>query len=304
MSRIVFGNHPLNVAKDQPMRIGKEQVGYFTYPDFEISTSDLNTLYISTSELTVGYFELAPGAKFSPPDHHPGVECYYILEGELTEVNPITGQAIRALPGDVVIIPQEGAHGGYNFGTERMKAVFALAPQMVNEKEQKFPTDLDGMWRVLKGVDESHYKIWPDCPELRTYGSINDVGRWPVTGAELNAMPKYLRLIREANKLNVPNGLTNPYLMRFACSNEQIHFGELILPFGGVGCRISDPESHQGETAIFVTSGAISFILIESREVFKIEENEVMFIPKNTEYQMVNNWAEPAHAVFVIAPQL
>ena len=54
MSRIVFGNHPLNVAKDQPMRIGKEQVGYFTYPDFEISTSDLNTLYISTSELTVG----------------------------------------------------------------------------------------------------------------------------------------------------------------------------------------------------------------------------------------------------------
>ena len=33
MSRIVHGNHPLNVPKDQPMRIGHEQVGYFTYPD-------------------------------------------------------------------------------------------------------------------------------------------------------------------------------------------------------------------------------------------------------------------------------
>jgi Mannose-6-phosphate isomerase len=304
MARIVFGNHPFDVPKDKPMRIGKEQVGYFTYPDYAIETSDLNNLYISTSELTMGYFELAPGAKFSPPDHHPGDECYYILEGELMEVNPITGQAVRVQENEVLIIPQEGAHGGYNFGTKRMKAIFALAPQMVNEEEQKFPTDLDGMWRVLKGKDEANYKVYPNCNEIGTYGSISDVGKWPVTGEELRKDPKYLRVIKEDNKLNVINGLNNPYLMRFACSNNNIHFGEIIFPSGGVGCRVSDPESHEGETAIFVTQGTISFIMMESREVFKIEKDEMMFIPKNTEYQMVNNWAEPAHAVFTIAPNL
>lgn len=304
MARIVFGNHPYDVPKDKPMRIGKEQVGYFTYPDFAIETSDLNNLYVSTSELTMGYFELAPGAMFSPPDHHPGDECYYILEGELTEVNPITGQAVRATANEVLIIPQEGAHGGYNFGTKRMKAVFALAPQMVNTEEQIFPTDLEGMWRVLKGKQEADYEPWPDCKETGTNGTINDVGKWPVAGEELRKDPKYLRLIREENKLNVINGLDNPYMMRFACSNDKIHFGELVFPSGGVGCRVSDPESHAGETAIFVKEGIISFIMMESREVFKIEKDEVMFIPKNTEYQMVNNWEEQARAVFCIAPEL
>ncbi len=304
MARIVFGNHPFDVPKNKPMRIGKEQVGYFTYPDYAIETSDLNNLYISTGELTMGYFELAPGAKFSPPDHHPGDECYYVLEGELMEVNPISGQAVRVQEGEALLIPQESAHGGYNFGTKRMKAVFALAPQMVNEAEQKFPTDLEGKWRVLKGKDESQYKQYPNCEELGTYGTISDVGNWPVSGEKLRKDPGYLRVVREDNKLNIINGLANPYLMRFACSNDKIHFGEIVFPSGGVGCRVSDPESHEGETAIFVTAGTISFIMMESREVFKIEKDELMFIPKNTEYQMVNNWAEPAHAVFCIAPEL
>lgn len=49
MARIVHGNHPFNVAKDQPMRIGHEQFGYFTYPDIEfLSQSDLNCMFIST----------------------------------------------------------------------------------------------------------------------------------------------------------------------------------------------------------------------------------------------------------------
>ena len=67
MARIVHGNHPFNVSKDRPMRIGREQVGYFTYPDIEfLERSDLNTLFISTDKLTLGYYELSPGAQFDP----------------------------------------------------------------------------------------------------------------------------------------------------------------------------------------------------------------------------------------------
>ena len=304
MARIKFANHPyIEGGKHNfPMRIGKEQVGYFTYPDFDIPTSDLNTLYVSTPNLTLGVFELAAGSKFSPPDHHPGEELYYIAEGDLTEVNPISGQAVHVQQGEVLIIPREGAHGGYNFGNKRMKAVFALAPNMV--ADQTFPTDLAGKWRVLKGRDEESYKPYPPLEKKVLEGTINDIGRWPVPGEELRKDPKYLRCVTEKEKLNVINGLENPYLMKFAVSNDLIHFGEIVMPTGGVGCRVSDPEKHEGDTAIYVLEGKLSFIMMESRETFLIEKDEVMFIPAGIEYQMMNYHDEFVHAVFAIAPGL
>lgn len=303
MARIVFGNHPFTAEKkEKPMCIRKEACGYFTYPDFEICTSDLNTLYLSTPEMTVGYYELAPGSKFAPPDHHPGDEIYYIMEGELWEVNPITGQNVHLMPGDALLIPFGAAHGGYNFGKTRMKAVFALAPNMVTG--QNFPTDLTGKWRVLKGKDEGAYEKFSDVEKKNVIQTIDHVGRWPVSGQELRQFPGYLRRITEYEKLNVVNGLENPYLMKFFISNDLIHMGELILPSGGKGCRISEPESHAGETAVFVLDGSISFLMTESRETFKVEPGELMYIPKGVEYQMMNYWEEFARAIFVIAPAL
>ena len=300
--RVVYGNHPYNWPKNQPKCIRKEDVGYFTYPDYQLETCDLNSLYISTDKLTLGYYELAPGARFDPPDHHPGDECYYVVEGELTEVNPISGQAVKIVEGEVLIIPFRAAHGGHNFGAKRMKAVFALAPNIV--VGQNFPTDLAGKRRILKGVDEPNYQIYPDLCESPTFGTINHLGRWPVDGATLRKEPRYLRVIDEKAKLSVINGAENPYLMKFAVSNDFIHFGEMILPAGGKGCRISEVESHKGETAIFVLSGTLSFVMDESRETFKVEKDEVMFIPAEMKYCMMNHWAEQAHAVFVIAPEL
>ena len=155
MARIQHGNHPFNVPKDQPMRIGHEQFGYFTYPDIEfLGSSDLNCLFISTDKLTMGYYEFQPGGQFDPPDHHPGDECYYILEGQLTETNCHSGQACTLNPDDVLLIPHGAAHGGHNFSDHKMKAIFALAPNMVKPGDQTFPTDLAGKVRVLKGAQE------------------------------------------------------------------------------------------------------------------------------------------------------
>lgn len=298
MARIVFGNHPFEVRKDQPMCIRKEQVGYFTYPDFDIDTSDLNSLYISTPEVTMGYYELAPGSMFSPPDHHPGDECYFIVEGELTEVNVFAGEAVRLQKDEVLLIPMEGAHGGYNFGQKRMKAVFALAPNMVSG--QNFPTDLRGKWRVLKD-DGGDYQKYPSLEVPRIQGNIDRIGCWPVDGESLRQEPKHLRHIREEDKLLIINGMDNPYLMKFAVSNDLIHFGELIMPSGGKGCRVSEPESHEGCTCIFVLEGALSFMIMETRETFKVEKDELMYIPGGMEYMMMNYWESYARAVFCIA---
>lgn len=301
MARIVHGNHPYNISKDQPMRIGREQVGYFTYPDIEyLETSDLNTLFISTDKLTLGYYELAPGAQFSPPDHHPGDECYYLLEGELTEVNCDSGQACCLQKGDALLIPNGAPHGGYNFGTKKMKAVFALSPNMVKPGTQTFPTDLEGKWRVLNGQQEHQFIKYPSKEEKRCIGTIDCLGNWPVKDQEYREAPKYLHVARENDKLCVINGYTHPYLMKFSFSTKFINFGEFIIPCGGNG-RITDPESHKGQTAIYVVSGYLGVIITETRETFKIHPDEVMYIPQNCEYQMMNYEAEPVHAIFAIS---
>lgn len=301
MARIVHGNHPFDVPKDRPMRIGREQVGYFTYPDYQWETSDLNTLFISTPKLTMGYFELAPGAQFDPPDHHPGDECYYVVEGELTEFNPFAGQTVSVKEGEVLLIPQEAAHGGYNFGTKKMKAVFALAPNMVKPGTQEFPTDLSGKWRVLKGEKEAEFKKLPPKEKADVVPTIDCLGSWPASEEELQTEPKYLHVMNDERKINVINGYKNPYQMKFAASTSNIHFGDIILPAGGKGCRVTDPEKHAGQTAIYVNKGYLTVIITETLETFKIHPDEVMYIPENTEYIMMNHGAEPVHAIFAIS---
>lgn len=302
MARIVHGNHPFNVPKDQPMRIGHEQFGYFTYPDMEfLGSSDLNCLFVSTDKITMGYYEFQPGGQFDPPDHHPGDECYYILEGQLTETNCYSGQACILEEDDVLLIPNGAAHGGHNFGNRKMKAVFALAPNMVEPGTQTFPTDLAGKVRVLKGQQEKDFEHYDAAEEKKYIGTIDRLGNWPVADEELRVMPKYLHVNHPNDRLNIVVGEKNPYLMRFAFSTKDIQFGELVLPVGGHGCRISDPESHKGQSVFYVKSGCLCFIITETRETFKLYPGEVMYIPENCEYQMMNYEAEAATAVFAIS---
>ena len=63
MARIEFRNHPYTEGgiKNEPILITREKLGYFTYPDFDIPHSDLNTLLVSTPNLFAAYFALAPG---------------------------------------------------------------------------------------------------------------------------------------------------------------------------------------------------------------------------------------------------
>lgn len=302
MARMVHGNHPFNIPKNQPMKIGREQVGYFTYPDIEfLAQSDLNCMYISTDKLTLGYYELSPGAQFDPPDHHPGDECYYILEGQLTETNCDSGQACTLNPGEALLIPHGASHGGHNFSNKKMKAVFALAPNMVNPGDQTFPTDLMGKVRALKGEKENQFTKYPAYEQKKYIGSIDRIGNWPVSDEEHRKEPKYLRVSHESDRMDIINGTEHPYLMRFAFSTQYIHFGELILPVGGHGCRISEPESHKGQTALYVKSGCLCVIVTETRETFKIYPDEVMYIPEDCEYQMMNYEAEPVEVVFAIS---
>lgn len=66
-----------------------------------------------SSGISMGTFELPPGAVLDPHHHHPG-EVYYVLDGE-AEVY-IDGEWRPLRKGDVVYVPGDSVHGARNRG--------------------------------------------------------------------------------------------------------------------------------------------------------------------------------------------
>ncbi|MDP7162598.1 MAG: cupin domain-containing protein, partial [Phycisphaerae bacterium] len=92
MAEEIFGNHPFPPDQKKPIHIRGELIKQFIYPADRPHFSDLNYLYASTDRLTVGTWQLGPGGNYDPPDLHAGDEVYYVLDGVLTEHNPILGE--------------------------------------------------------------------------------------------------------------------------------------------------------------------------------------------------------------------
>lgn len=301
MARIEFRNHPYTEGgiKNEPILITREKLGYFTYPDFDIPHSDLNTLLVSTPNLFAAYFELAPGCQYGPPDYHPNDEIYIVLEGELTQVSPFSGQAVTVKAGEALIMPKGCVHCGFNFGQTKAK-MFSCSPGIVDD--QLFPTDMDGKWNMYKRGTREEF------PEPRPFyrntklGTVYDIGKWPCDFEEMRKETQYLYKVSEEDKLRVVRGLDFPILMKISVSNDTIQVGEYIIPAGGIQTRISEPDSHKGEECIFVVSGEMGVFMTESRETFKVMEGEAIYIPAGMEYSLMNYGHEQVHATFVITP--
>lgn len=301
MARIEFRNHPYTEGgiKNEPILITRERVGYFTYPDFDIAHSDLNTLLVSTPNLFAAYFELSPGTQYGPPDYHPNDEIYLVLEGELTQVSPFSGQAVTVKRGEVLVMPKGCVHAGFNFGQTKMKA-FSCSAGIVDD--QLFPTDMTGKWNLYKrGTTEEFPEPKPFYRNTKL-GTINDIGKWPVDFEELRKPPQYLYKVSEEDKLRVVRGLDYPILMKIGVSNDTIQMGEYIIPAGGIQCRMSEPDSHKGECCIYLIEGEMGIFMTKTRETFKLSPDEAIYIPAGQEYSMINYGTNPAHAVFVISP--
>lgn len=301
-AKAVFGNHPFTEeVKETPIYIDKGNIGQFIYPDFGLDYSDLNYMYLSTDNLTVCSMEIGPGGFFNPPDYHPGDEVYYVLEGTITQFNSASGQCIEVPAGETLLIPKGTLHSAYNFGEEPVKVLAAIAPKIV--ESQEFPTDVDGPKRVFKydkGLFKEGIKAWD---EPRLYGTVDNLGAWPVDGNLLREQ-QVLCHITENKKLKVICGELNPVLMKFSVSNDFLHVGEYVLPAGGVKTRHSDVIKHGSEAMILGLEGPMTVYITETRETYIIQKYEGLFIPANTEYQLVNYSGTTAKAIFVVGKNL
>ncbi len=88
--------------------------------------------------------------------------------------------------------------------------------------------------------------------------------------------------------------------LRFITSNDFGQFGEMILPAGGYGPRCSDPDSHEGDGALYCIDGPITVNLTKQLKSFVLEPGDTFFLPAGTEYQLVNFENHAVKCVFAV----
>jgi len=300
-AKAVFTNHPFTEGeKKEPIYVTKNDIGQFIYPDFGLDYSDLNAVYVSTDKITVCTMDIGPGGFFDPPDYHPGDEAYYVLNGVITQFNPLTGQAIRVKAGESLLIPKGALHSAYNFEQEPVRVIAVIAPKIV--EDQLFPTDIPKVKNTFKAEKSELFEQCGELSGIKSHGSIADLGRWPLDGKELRDK-KVIFHITEDRKLFIINGEKQPCLMKFSVSNDFMHTGEYVLPAGGTTCRHTDEISHPGQTVLFGLEGPATVYLTDSRETYVLEREEALYIPENTKYQLVNYGENAAKVFFAIAPE-
>jgi mannose-6-phosphate isomerase-like protein (cupin superfamily) len=303
MAEEIFGNHPFPPDQKKPIHIRGDLIKHFIYPAERPHFSDLNYLYVSTDKLTVGTWQLGPGGTYDPPDLHAGDEVYYILDGTLTEHNPLLGEFMQVRKSEALLLPMHGYHKGHNFEQGIMRALYVIAPKIW--EDQVPPMDFEGgKMKMYKGKSNAKLPSIGASPEWYGHGTTDDIGRWPVPGPECRKDPKLFYHITEDKKLVNIHGIQYPMLIKFFVSNDLVHMGEFILPAGGTGSRASEPDSHRGDCALFVEWGPITVFLPDTLEAFDVQSEEVMFIPEGVRYQLINYTTKTVKAIFSIAPGL
>jgi gentisate 1,2-dioxygenase len=250
------------------------------------------TIYCSTDRILLSQWEVPPGQSFQPADIHSGDETYYILTGELTEVDHTTGQAIRAIQGEVICIPSKTWHNAYNFTDEKLV--------LLNPAE-------GGMW--IESDLEKVTAFREQTVRYKGHGneSIRDIigGNWPAGKA-----PDSYRMVHIPPEmaLTVVHGTNNETQFAFFVSNERMHVGKFVICPG----KCSDPESHGGDEALKVLKGSLQISVLHDsdeesavmRDAYRIETGGIFFIPEGRRHQYFNLTSELCEVVFIVAPEL
>jgi gentisate 1,2-dioxygenase len=254
-------------------------------------------MYLSTEEITVCTMDIGPGGMFDPPDIHPGDETYYILEGSITILNPLTGQSAEVREGEAVLIPKGALHSGYNFQDKTVKVLAVIAPLAHDKSGVSIDTNVPK--KILFHDRKNFSAAGSDFCFSNKAGTVDDIGSWPEQG-ELLRKNSIIYPINEQKKLRVIHGNSRPVLVKFAVSNEFASVGELILPVGGQTASYSEPLKHHGETFLFARDGDITVELMEKEKVYALNAYDGLYLPPKTEYRLINYSSKMINAIFAV----
>jgi len=304
-----FGNLPYPPDQKKPCLIEERDRKVFIFSPEVPEESNTVELAVSTDVLHCGFMEMAPGSTWHFVDEHLGDETYYLISGNLTELECVSGECVEANAGDTLYIPMGCKHKGYNFSEEKQRIFWVIAPGMwPKETDTSFPHDAIRMYKNGKDDFDISAKKESDFGLRKEYklrvSDVNQIGRFPVFGFEAREKPIYYYVMNETNCLTTVFGQKHPMRLRFFVSNDLLHVGEFYLPAGGVGSRVSEVDEHGGDKAIYAVQGPIVVFLPDTQETFRIQEGDVLYLPAHTKHQFINYNARPIIGYFAIGGEL
>lgn len=303
-----YYEYPFSPEEKKPAVIKKEDTITEIYPPDKPFSSNIVWVWASTDLLTQTMLQLSPGAFFGPPDAHAGDEVYFVLEGELTEIQPELGQVIKAEAGDAILIPKGSFHQSYNFSERATSALCAIAPRMWDESGPE--PEMEGEPRLYKS--EGGVMTSEDTKDIGKFEgfklgnsvkSVEYLGEWPVDGPTAREEGYHVK-IGEDERLDVIHGKEHPINVEFIVSNDLLHMAKMSIPAGGEGPRTSEPESHDGDETLYVTNGPITLFFPEVPDSIEVPESSVALIPEGVEHQYQNFNDHTVEGIFTIAPNL
>lgn len=289
-SKCVFQNHPYTESPRMvPFLITRKEMCPFIFPNpntARMDYSDISYMYLSTNEITCSSYDISPGGWVDIPDYHPGDEVYIVLEGTLTMLNTEAGQVVQVHEGECLLMPEGAKHSGFNFENKKVRTMAFIAPKIFTA--DGFPTDEIGRHKVYNGkMALDQFPKYDFCDVPNRAGILDDIGTWPVNGS-LSRKSPYFHYLPENRKLIAINGKENPILMKICVSNDYLTVAQIIIPSGGKGARMTDPDSHPTEGVLYVDKGCISVLIHDTSETFQIQAREALYIPKEMTYQLFN----------------
>lgn len=296
----ILEKFPFEPQDKRPALIRRHDFSTALYPPDNAFTSDNTFTIVSTDTFMLGIYELCPGGVFAPLDIHPGDESYYILKGPVVQRSG-NGQFAWLETGEGLFMPEGAWHCCHNFSDEKAAILYFITPKAWDEFIPPAVIPTDEETKFYKGPNNAN------LPDMRSHiadisrqGCTDDIGRWPPVDPAECRKTGAVYAIRDFEKLNNVHGTAHPMLLRFITSNDYGHFGEMILPAGGYGPRCSDPDTHEGDGALYCIDGPITVNLVDMQESYVMEPGDAFFLPAGTKYQLVNFENHAVKAVFAI----
>ncbi len=267
---------------DEPTAITLQAADRFVWGD---STAQLvrDWIFLSNDALQCLVFGMSEGDSFRHsaeyPTYYGADEVYIVLQGRFALANPETGEVLELEAGEAAYFGKETWHHGFNIGAGETRVLEYFSPP---------PSQGTGETYASR---EAHLP-----PEAWRYEPETGEPGWPGATPEHSSFT----YLPPDELLWTLQGDAQPYLLGLAADTSNLRVGAVDLRPG----HRTDREQHQGDEALYVTSGTVRVEFPDNSASPWLEAgpDEVVYIPGGVEHAYRNTTSDVASAYLGIGP--